>query len=291
MASKSNGLEETDWARAPPPSGPIGGRIARIFYNPDDGSILGRTPKRWGIALVFYTVFYAVLALMFSLCMGGLFLTLDENKPSYILESSLIGANPGVAFRPRPVDGVLLRVSDNGTNTYVTELRQFLTPYENETWFTTKSGCSVEDNYGFPHSPCFFIKLNKIYGWTPEYYDVSELPSDMPSDLVEYITGLQPTEHEQIWVSCGEEKPNATKIEYPWGMGLPGRLYPFRNEPGYNSPLVAVKLTPNESNTTVSIRCRAWAKNIRYNKSLKEASGYTRIQLQIEGSGTEEIEM
>ncbi|XP_068621573.1 sodium/potassium-transporting ATPase subunit beta-1-like [Battus philenor] len=281
MASKINGLEGSEWARAPPPSGSIVDRIAKIFYDPSDGSILGRTPKRWGIAFVFYTVFYAVLALLFALCMGGLFLTLDDNKPSFILESSLIGANPGVAFRPRPMDGVLVKIVDKKTSdSYVNELTEFLKPYQNETWFQSKSGCSAMDNYGFPDSPCFFIKLNKIYGWKPEFYESNALPADMSGELVDYIAALKPAERQQVWISCWEERFNNTKIEYPWGMGLPGRFYPFMNQKGYNSPILPVKLTPIERNSTAAVRCRAWAKNIEYNRSLKEPSGYTRIQLQ-----------
>ncbi|XP_013147150.1 PREDICTED: sodium/potassium-transporting ATPase subunit beta-1-like [Papilio polytes] len=282
MASKSNGVDGSEWARAPPPARSFGDRIAKIFYDPSDGSILGRTPKRWGIAVVFYSVFYAVLALLFSLCMGGLFLTLDDNKPSFILDSSLIGANPGVAFRPRPVDGVTVKITDDASSdSYVKELKEFLEPYMKESWFTSKRGCSVEDNYGFPDAPCFFIKLNKIYGWKPDFYELNALPSDMDSNLVEYITALAPNEREQIWISCWEEKLNDTKIEYPWGMGLPASFYPFLNDAGYNSPLIPVKVTPSVSNSTAVIRCRAWAKNIEYNKSLKEPSGYTRIQLQL----------
>ncbi|KPJ13272.1 Sodium/potassium-transporting ATPase subunit beta-1 [Papilio machaon] len=264
LNSKSNGVEGSEWARAPPPTGSIGDRIAKIFYDPSDGSILGRTPKRWGIAVVFYAVFYAVLALLFSLCMGGLFLTLDDNKPSFILDSSLIGANPGVAFRPRPADGVLVKITDDASSdSYVKELQEFLAPYKNESWFTSKRGCSADDNYGYPDAPCFFIKLNKIYGWKPEFYELNSLPSDMDSNLVEYITALSPNEIASYFLDYGYiyfcssfltsvsrsgslagGELNETKIEYPWGRWVSGRFYPFLNQAGYNSPLIPIKVTP-----------------------------------------------
>lgn len=47
MEGKSNGID-TDWARLPPPEGPLLQRIGKAFYNPADKSFLGRTPKRWG---------------------------------------------------------------------------------------------------------------------------------------------------------------------------------------------------------------------------------------------------
>lgn len=48
MAGKSNGVDTTNWARAPPTSGPLWVRICKAIYDPEDKSFLGRTPKRWG---------------------------------------------------------------------------------------------------------------------------------------------------------------------------------------------------------------------------------------------------
>ncbi|XP_047041672.1 sodium/potassium-transporting ATPase subunit beta-1-like [Helicoverpa zea] len=284
MASKANGVEE--WVRAPPPPGTCFSRMMNAIYNPEEHSFLGRTPKRWGIVLTFYLVFYAVLALMFALCMGGLYLTLEPKRPTYLLHESLIGANPGVASRPLYETPVLRYSVDNSSayQPYVHQLEEFFQPYMADRWYTSKKGCTAEDHYGFPENPCIFIKVNKIIGWKPEYYDVNELPADMPEDLVEYIQKLDATQQQQVWVSCLEEKANDTKLEYPWGQGLPGSFYPFTNDQGYRSPLVAVRLSSPAHNLNIVIRCRAWAKNIIQNKSLKEPSGYTRFQLYVEAN-------
>ncbi|XP_023942974.2 sodium/potassium-transporting ATPase subunit beta-1 [Bicyclus anynana] len=280
MANKSNGLETSDWARAPPPNRPFCERALKAIYDPDDNTFLGRTPKRWGIVFAFYGVFYAVLALMFAVCMAGLFSVLDDRKPTFILDSSLIGANPGVASRPRYV----VFDAQNSTNfdAYINELQEFLQPYTKETWYMSKMKCTKDDNYGFPDSPCVFVKLNKIYSWMPEFFSATELPADMPEDLQEYIKVVSESERQKIWISCWDENKNTneTQIEYPWGRGLPGRFYPYLNQDGYLSPLLAVQITP-PINTVVMIRCRAWAKNIIYNKSLKEPSGYVRLVMNI----------
>lgn len=49
--------------------------------------------------------------------------------------------------------------------------------------------CTLENHYSYhKNAPCIFLKLNKIYGWEPVFYDdPSSLPSDMPTDLKEYI--------------------------------------------------------------------------------------------------------
>lgn len=49
--------------------------------------------------------------------------------------------------------------------------------------------CNEVNEYEYPRgSPCVFIKLNKIFGWIPEYYNNSrELPDYMPDSLKERI--------------------------------------------------------------------------------------------------------
>ncbi|XP_052756769.1 sodium/potassium-transporting ATPase subunit beta-1-like [Galleria mellonella] len=277
-----------EWIRAPPPSGPLWQRCAKIVYDPAEGSFLGRTPKRWGIVVTFYLVFYAVLAVLFAVCMGGLFLSLDPNKPTYTLSSSLIGANPGLTYRPLPWKGTILQYStdkENSTDMYIRELEEIMEMYSHETWRATVTECTSDDSFGLPYSPCIFIKLNKIFDWVPEYYDdASNLPADMPEDLQDHIRSYDQAKLKQVWVSCAEEgsSTNSSRIQYPWGRALLGR-YPFRSQVDHPSPILAVKLTP-PVNTLYTVRCRAWAKNIIYNKSLKDASGYTRVQIHIEGN-------
>lgn len=50
--------------------------------------------------LVFYTIFFSALAAMFAICMYGLLATLSPEFPTYQLDSSIIGSNPGLGYRP-----------------------------------------------------------------------------------------------------------------------------------------------------------------------------------------------
>ncbi|XP_053605307.1 sodium/potassium-transporting ATPase subunit beta-2-like [Plodia interpunctella] len=288
----NNSHVSEDWARAPPPSGPVWETIAKVLYNPEDSSILGRTPKRWGIVLTFYLVFYAVLAAMFAACMGGLYYTLDPTKPSFTLHQSLIGINPGMSFRPSPLADVEIRPgAGNSTAIYINELQQYLSkPLASWIPLDTKK-CITEDNFGFPRSPCIFVKLNKIFDWVPEYYDASQLPEDMPDDLRKHIKGLDPLEPASVWVSCADEAQAdgtlpGTVFEYPWGRGLLG-IFPYRKQENDFGAFLPVAITP-PVNKEVYIRCRAWAKNIIYKKSLKEPSGYTRFRLFVKADETTE---
>lgn len=50
--------------------------------------------------MLFYGIFYIVLAGLFTICMEAVFSTLNENEPKWKLGESLIGTNPGMGFRP-----------------------------------------------------------------------------------------------------------------------------------------------------------------------------------------------
>lgn len=129
--------------------------------------------------------------------------------------------------------------------------------------------CTQENNYNYHRSaPCIFLKLNKIYGWIPEYYNqTDQLPNGMPKDLQDHIKDIEKTQRpavriflwlflikhlitcfsfqlNTIWVSCEGENPadieNVGPIKYYPRRGFPGYFYPFENSEGYLSPLVAV---------------------------------------------------
>lgn len=62
------------------------------------------------------------------------------------------------------------------------------------------SHCTQENHYSYhKSSPCIFLKLNKIYGWVPEYYnDTSTLPKEMPQSLVEEIYNTSKTNPTEV---------------------------------------------------------------------------------------------
>lgn len=107
--------------------------------------------------------------------------------------------------------------------------------------------CKPENAYGYNRSsPCIFLKLNRIYGWIPEYYnDIYDLPVDMPLDLKEYIGSLPEPNRNQIWVSCRGENPSdrdvLNDVEYYPSRGFPSYYFPYLNAKGYLSPLVGVR--------------------------------------------------
>lgn len=271
--------------------------IQKTIYNPSSKEICGRTPKSWGQLMLFYTIFYIVLAILFAGCMEVWMSSINDKEPKWILEESLIGVNPGLGFRPiseKSEDGALIWYNSqdqNSSRKWIELMDDFFKPYQNPKDYRTCNftnneniteaeselpclvniddfeECNSANSYGYlTDSPCVFIKLNRIFGWKPDTYR-DYLP-EMPEDLKKAIYQTEVAERDQIWISCQPEGPADHElvddfIFYP-SHGIPGYYYPFKNAKSYLSPIIAVKIINPTPNILISIECRAWAKNIKY---------------------------
>lgn len=54
--------------------------------------------------------------------------------------------------------------------------------------------CSEANRFNYhKNAPCIFLKLNRIYGWVPEYYNnTANLPEAMPQSLKDHINTVNP---------------------------------------------------------------------------------------------------
>lgn len=292
--------------------------FAKILYDKETKKIVGKTVKEWGRFFVFFIVFYSVLAILFAFLMQVEFAMLNDDSPKWQLSASLIGTNPGVTFRPMPDDlemttAVVQYVATNSTDVkiWVDLLNKFLKQYHDPTLLpgggknqvlcdfdtppTSGNVCAVDvsqlgpcsrnEGYSYNKSaPCIFVKLNRIYGWIPQYYDdVNDLPWNMPTDLKNHIKSIpEGPERQQVWVSCsGRTAADVSALGpvkfYP-NRGLASYYYPFTNQLGYLSPLVAVQFERPAKKRRITIECRAWAKNVLYQRDRR---GMFQFSLQI----------
>ncbi|KAK9753044.1 Sodium / potassium ATPase beta chain [Popillia japonica] len=317
MASEKteNGVQGFPYLK--PPDKTFYEKLSTALYDKSENTILGRTPKNWGQLLLFYTIFFSCLAALFAICMQGLFASLDDRTPTWVLHRSLIGTNPGMGFRPisnNTDEGSLIWYNSKNATTigkWVNLLNEFLHEYKIDNRHNRAvcdfehpppadkacevnmedfGDCSPDNDFGYNTSfPCVYLKLNRIYGWVPEYYnDTKNLPPDMPDDLVanikaEYAKG--PEYANQIWISCNgehsvdKEHINSTRFEYYPTRGFPGYYYPYTNVNGYLSPLIAVQLRGFTPNIIISIECRAWAKNINYRGGYRDREGSVHFEI------------
>ncbi|XP_049871770.1 sodium/potassium-transporting ATPase subunit beta-2-like [Pectinophora gossypiella] len=292
-----------------------------FVFDEDTGAIMGRTPESWGKILIFYGIFYGALVALFAICMVTFMQQfINPRVPRLQQEGSLIGNSPGLGFRPFPPDvrSTLIWYKGTGYDSYKyweDQLIDFLSVYKKKGQ-TAGAGqnifncdfrnppppgkvcdvdirgwepCIEENHFSFhKSSPCIFLKLNRIYGWRPEYYnDTQRLPSDMPADLQAHIRNITAYNRDygnMIWVSCHGETPADEEmigpIRYLPHPGFPGYFYPYNNAEGYLSPLVAVHLQRPRTGIVINIECRAWAPNIKYDR--REKLGVVHFELMIE---------
>ncbi|XP_044750910.1 sodium/potassium-transporting ATPase subunit beta-2-like isoform X2 [Coccinella septempunctata] len=291
------------------------------IYNPDEGTYLGRTPRNLAKIGLFYLIFYGMLAALVAICMWVFSQTLNPRIPKWRNEESIIGTNPGLGFRPMPdnnEESTLIWLQGSNKTNYekwkanlMSFLDTYYTPGKIEKGNVPIKRCSYDelpipgqvcdidvrkwepcspDRHFDYHrnAPCIFLKLNRIYGWVPEYYnDPNDLPEDMPQQLKDHIRYniTRPEERNNIWISCIGENPADNEYlgpvkYYPSIQGFPGYYYPYMNSEGYLSPLVAVQFKRPTSGLVINIECRAWAKNIKYHRH--DRSGSVHFELLID---------
>lgn len=322
METKGNGTYELPYRKPEEMSRWDALRLG--IYNPSTNEIFGRTCASWGGLAVFYTIFYIVLAAFFAICMKGMLHTIDPKVPYFTQEYSLIGSSPGLGYRPISPDvekegSLIWYVAKNATNAKVwtDRIDEFLKPYKSAANpapgdavsnhavcdFNNKApagkvctmsldvlrNCTPGNGFGYGYSrssPCVFVKLNKIYGWQPEYYNnTDELPEEMPDHLKTYIRSASEKSRNTVWVSCeGEnsaDKENIGPVHVFPNNGIPGYYFPYLNQPGYISPIVAVWLERPTPKVLINVECRAWAKNINYRRhhSLREGSVHFELMI------------
>lgn len=293
----------------------------KFLYNEKNNKYCGRSVLSWAKIGLFYLVFYGALASLVGICLWVFMQTIDARIPKYKLERSIIGTNPGLGFRPSPpaqnIQSTLIWYKGTAEKDYkywVDSLNEFLKDYE---ILGTSLGqgqnvqncdyrhypehgqvclvdyksfgiCNKENHFNYHKSgPCIFLKLNRIYGWIPEYYnDTNDLPIKMPKQLRDHIYNVSKIDRDMlntVWVSCEGENPADLEyigpINYYPIQGFPGYYFPYENADGYLSPLVAVNIHRPKSGVLINIECKAWAKNIIHSRSEQTGSVHFEILL------------
>ncbi|KAK7576326.1 hypothetical protein V9T40_012612 [Parthenolecanium corni] len=269
--------------------------------------------KNEAALLLFYAIFYSVLALLFTLCMKVLLSTLNDEYPKFQLGESIIGASPGLGYRPMATDteaGSIIWYNKTTKNQWITTMKEFVDKnYKSNSSYMKDcrygddllkdemcrvsmdsfGKCAPDYGYGFGlGQPCVFIKLNRIYGWVPEFYNNSkELPSEIPDNAKEAIKNkIENGEPNYVWVSCNGQSPhdreNQGPIEYIPAPGFPHYYYPYMNLKGYMSPLVAVRFLRPKPGIVINMECRAWAKNILYKSNSQVREGSVHFEIQVD---------
>lgn len=304
-------MESKEQYYTPPPKVGKWEGFKTFLWNSETNQFMGRTAGSWAKILLFYLLFYAALIAFFAVMMAVFYQTLDARVPKYQLDSSLIGNNPGLGFRPMPPDShiestlIWFKQTEGNTKHWTKELDAFLKPYTEPKpeWekntvtcdfdnyppegkvckvdISKWAPCTSSEQYSYPSGhPCIFLKLNKIYNWRPEFYnDSTNLPDKMPEELKNHIRNeneLNKKALNTVWVSCEGENPadveNIGSIQYIPRRGFPGYFFPYNNVEGYLSPIIAIWFEKPASGVLINIECKAWAHNIHHDRTERRGS-------------------
>jgi len=277
-----------------------------FLYDKEKGAIMGRTPKSWGLITAFYIVYYTCLAAFWALMLIIFFQTIDDKVPRWVASDSLIGTSPAMGVRPEQayerIDSSIIyfhsanrddKENKPGWFPWANRTNNFLDTYRNVTGagidcngdtqlkfdeyclfnVDRELGACAKEHAGYDKAmPCIFLKLNKIFNLIHSYHtNSSALPDYVPARVKTQMDKFTGKDKNQVWVHCHGENPADVEamgdIKYfPESASFHGKYFPYLNQPGYQSPLIAVQFANPEAGQLIHIECRAYAQNIDYNK-------------------------
>ncbi|CAL1541451.1 unnamed protein product [Lymnaea stagnalis] len=264
------------------------------LYNPEDGTVMGRTPFDWFLYIICIIVFLSALIGMSAAFCGIFYWVIDWNSPTLQGASSIL-QTPGMSFRPQPeVRSTLIRFLKGDTTTYthiIDHIESYILYYENELQVGDRykdcneirtrrteeldkvcvfdpivlgDFCVKQQNYGYDDGqPCVLLKLNKIFAWVPEEYTPESVPDLIKDDWKE----------EDPWwihVRCdGDDdttRENMGDLLYFPAQGFHFKHFPFLNQQGYRSPIMFLRMDNPRPGVLLMLTCRAFAKNIIHDR-------------------------
>jgi len=279
-----------------------------FIYDPDNGTVLSRTPKSWALITIFYTIYYSCLAAFWYVCLLIFFSTLPDAAagPKWQQQDSLIGINPGVGIRPlnrdSRIDSNMFMLQEGDNNMvpttkdgegdlnidYAVRAESFMKVYSKASgddyldFDTATLGPCENSPYGFVGdvvTPCVFLKFNKIWGWNPtpigeeDFAKAEEDGNPWPADFKAHWDAQ--ADKDKIWVDCqgrnaADKEALAGMEYYPASRGFETKFFPFQgNKESYHSPLVAVRFTDLPKGQLVHIECRSYYAGVRHETKSK----------------------
>lgn len=300
-----------------------------VIYNPQTGEILTRTPLSWLKIITFYIIYYSFLCGFWIACLFVFFQTLPytDQGPRWKQDYSLIGMNPGVGFRPRSadtqIDSNMFLLKAGATNKdpsgrkgegelnadYAVRLQEYMKTYENKTmgknlngndykeFDTDLLGDCAEFPYGYVAegaksvAPCIFLKLNTIWGWTPQRTTFcTEEKEPCPESLKKHLDSEDAKEAgtENVWLDCYGRYPADKEAladdgltYFPPSRAIPISAFPYEGKSSgvYHSPLVALKVNPSVIGQMIHIECKAHHMDAVHNT--KDKTGLVQFEVMI----------
>jgi len=203
-----------------------------FLINRKTDEVLGRTAQSWAKLVLFYILFSAILTLLWGLCIGIFFQTLDFYVPKFKQSEGLVGVNPGLGFRPQGGLGL----KDNGKGQHSDG-----SIYSSLIWFRHGAGGNwgdlkqSMDKYLTQYEPGFFA--NQGASLTKCDFDNTPL-NPRETDTNNFSYKDKSCEFNKEWLSDqGSDYKCITQEDYGYRHGKPcillkmNRIYDWRPDP------------------------------------------------------------
>lgn len=251
-------------------------RIGKTLYDRETGTILTRTCKSWLLIFIFYAISYAFLS-GFFLSMLYVFLSafIKEQQPRLTGYQSLLKLNPGLNYNPRlSVISTLLHVANYSSSTnekYVLHAKTLLNSYKSidnnvicddqipgqsfpevPCRFDTSvlGECDNPETAIVQGRPCVYIRLNKVYGWLPEFANQTQ-----SSDILIDCSGDNAID--SMILGSPTYYPQAIVNNKHYGV-IHSLYFPYIKQPGYQAPIAAVQFPDIKLSTLALVQCRVY---------------------------------
>lgn len=138
--------------------------------------------------------------------------------------------------------------------------------------------------------PCLFVKLNKIYAFSPDPVDASQLNDTLYDEMTPALKEIIRTveDKDQVFFDCFGRFPGdreAVNLKFfPKSQSVSLKYFPYMNG-NYHSPIMGIQVevpqNMNKRNTgqMIHIECRAWFKGVIHHK--KDKAGLTQFEVMI----------
>ncbi|BFF89204.1 titin [Drosophila madeirensis] len=237
----------------------------------DNNQLFGRTAFAWlrfiGYYLFLYFLIFLLMSMWFIIFNYAL---IPKDRPRWLKGAPGLSAVPG----------------NTTTISWYTHLEKHIHPIadtieaaleklnDNAEKFFHECNPDSLWGYGTAKTPCFFVKMNHVYGFKPQTYDdINDLPASAPDELNDVLGKYGGKS--RIWLSCKVSKGPSPTMIY-----IPGPYYDVSSNMKGVTRMVAIQLKDMPENKEVQITCKVWAKNIAVSEKIS-GKGHIKISLRM----------
>ncbi|XP_046967553.1 sodium/potassium-transporting ATPase subunit beta-1-like [Vanessa cardui] len=240
-------------------------RFCNYLYDRENNLFCNRSCKSWFYIIIYsimYLIFLSTYTLIFLFGSLSIIKFLDDFQTIDKVEL-LTYSNQGIGLSATPTSlnslpVIWYRNDPEDYAKYVNAVTDVLNKRKKrEIKNTTDLGPCGSSPYGYGHSPCIILRINKQLKWSakPMNADIAK-KLNAPKKVQEWMKMEQ-----KLWLHCdgihSYDKEHLGKITYyPNPPGFDPNLFPLTKDT--DSPLIAVQISGFTFGISLALECKLW---------------------------------